>query len=34
MKILMEIHPMYYDGDAFSVQLRRLFELDFIQNIW
>lgn len=29
MKILMEIHPMYYDGDAFSKQLIRLFNKGF-----
>jgi FkbM family methyltransferase len=29
MKILMEIHPMYYDKDAFSIQLERLFKLGF-----
>jgi len=29
MKILMEIHPMYYDGDVFSDQLERLFNRGF-----
>lgn len=29
MKILMEIHPMYYDGEVFSDQLRRLFARGF-----
>jgi FkbM family methyltransferase len=29
MKILMEIHPMYYEKEAFSDQLRRLFSLGF-----
>jgi FkbM family methyltransferase len=29
MKILMEIHPMYYDGDAFTKQLIRLFKRGF-----
>ena len=29
MKILMEIHPMYYEKDAFSDQLRRMFDNGF-----
>ena len=29
MKILMEIHPMYYQADEFAVQLRRMFDYGF-----
>lgn len=29
LRILMEIHPMYYDGDAFACQLRRFFRAGF-----
>ena len=29
IKILMEIHPMYYDGDEFAKQIIRLFENGF-----
>jgi len=32
MKILMEIHPMYYEKDAFSKQLRRLLIVDLELN--
>ena len=28
-KVLMEVHPMYYDEDEFAEQLRRLFSLGF-----
>ena len=29
IKILMEVHPMYYEEDAFSIQLQRLFDRGF-----